>query len=274
MTTLLTIIPCFGYEEMQPKLAKWFGRAETRERLTELGVTKLITIFPRVGAFLDKGLKIVGRIGKGKVIRIALETNKGKRLDYVICMDGDGQIPFGSIFEICFQLRSQPIDAILACRKGEFGISEYRKLIEKFELFLVSQLYSVDLPDGQCGCWGFRGELLNEIELEAEGFEIELDFLVELLRTDTQFGFIEITVVKGDETTFSVKSHKDKIVFVSQKLEIGKGLIEALATRFEEVHQTPLPAEYKEVLSSLSEEMVMRYPICFNGTCEKCPHRD
>ena len=153
-----------------------------------------------------------------------------------------------------FWLANQPIEAVMSCRKNGLGISSERAQIEKFELYLLSQLYGIDLPDGQCGLWGLKGDFLQRAYLSADGFEIELDTNSVKSKPKAKFGFIPVRISESETTTFNVQSHRKKIVFICQKLGIGKDLIMALANKFEERNCAKLPVEYIDMLNSLTKK--------------------
>lgn len=276
MEKLFLIIPFFGYDPVQVNVMKWIKEDKTREKFLKMGFNPPQIHPLNIGEKIDDGLQIIDRVPKGKAIRLLLTARRTDKVDYIICIDGDGQIPFDNIFEMCFQLKNQPIEAILSCRKGHLGVSEDRAIIEQFELYLLGQLYGCKLPDGQCGFWGFKGELLDRLNLTADGFEIELDLLMECLdaKPRVRFGFIETEVKEGEKTTFNVMDNKRKLIFLSSKLGIGIDLVLSLANKYEESMERALPEDYKSMLSLLSENDVpLVYPICYDGSCSDCRHR-
>jgi hypothetical protein len=276
MEKLFLIIPFFGYDPVQVNVMKWIKDDKTRERFLKMGFNPPQIHALNINEKIDDGVQIVDRVPKGKAIRLLLAARRTDKVDYIVCIDGDGQIPFDNIFEMCFQLKNRPVEAILSCRKGHLGVSEDRAIIEQFELYLLGQLYGCRLPDGQCGFWGFKGELLDRVNLTADGFEIELDLLAECLDAKPRvlFGFIETEVKEGEKTTFDIMDNKRKLIFVSSKLRIGIDLVRSLANKYEESTERALPEDYKSVLSSLSEkEVPLVYPICYDGSCLDCRHR-
>lgn len=273
MDKLFLIIPFFGYNKAQLWIMEWVKKPSTRERLARMGFTPQIHLL-NINQKLTEGIEIVGNIPKGKIIRLALEARKRDRADYITCIDGDGQIPLDYVLDVCFQLKYQPIDAVLACRKHVLGVSGDRAIIEQFELFFIGQLYGTELPDGQCGLWGFKGDLLDRLNLSADSFEIELDFLTQLLHSNIPFGFIEVDIKESEKTTFDVSDHKAKITFMCNKLRIGLELVTSLVNRFEKLFGPQLPKSYKEMLFSLDEKDIpIQQSICFNGNCKKCKYR-
>ncbi len=93
-------------------------------------------------------------------------------------IDGDFDINPDNIFTVLSKLKEDK-KMVFSCRGGKFGLGNLRNMIERFELYLVEARYSVSLPDGQCGCWGFKANLYpNKIRLSADDFEIELDVLI------------------------------------------------------------------------------------------------
>ncbi len=260
----------FGYDENAKNASAWMKNIEPE--LEKIGVNKFSFRSLDEHSYIIKNVPIVGKVNKGSVIRLALEGVKPEKNDYYVYSDGDGQIPFSHITNLCLQLISQSYSAVLSCRKGESGISEARNKIEKFELFLLSQMYGYSLPDGQCGLWGFDKDTCDKLNLTADGFEIELDFLTELLEKKLKFGFVDVNISKSEKTTVESENDKKKLLFLCGKLGIGKELIFSLLNKFEEINGA-LPKKYREDILSLSDkEIQLKYPPCFTGSCKGCQH--
>ncbi|ODS36158.1 hypothetical protein BEH94_08425 [Candidatus Altiarchaeales archaeon WOR_SM1_SCG] len=215
-------------------LKNWFKRNETKDEIEKLG----FSMNDLELCFLCRGYdnqqegihrRYYGVVTKGRAIRDKIEgiKNEEKSIygNYLIFFDGDGQIPFESFLDILKQLSKKEINVVFACRRGNYGISNEWVNIQKFELFLLSSKYGVYLPDGQCGCWGFKTDILSRIPLIAKGFEIELDILSACLKNRILPTYIKTTIGNSEESTFEPIDHLIKLDFLIQKLEWNKEFV-------------------------------------------------
>ncbi len=240
------------------KLREWFTRDKTKEEIEKLGfsVNDLDTYFLCRGHENQQGgihKRYYGMVNKGTAIRDKIEGIKNEEKsvygNYLIFFDGDGQIPFGSFLDILKQLSKKEVNAVFACRGGNYGISNERANIEKFELFLLSSKYGVYLPDGQCGCWGFKTDILSRIPLIARGFEIELDILSACLKNRILPTYISAIIEDSEESNFNSFDHIFKLDFLIQKLEWNKEFVLKKYSEFVE-KQGKLPEEYIDILKN------------------------
>lgn len=267
MAKLLLVAPFFDYDKNVDIYNNELASFE--DEFEELGIETISFRHLDTKTYLFKGVQIVEKVPKGTIIRLALEANKSERNDYFISIDGDGQIPRKHILDILKQLVNG-VPAVLSCRKNKSGIDETRSTVEKFELFLLSQAFGSNLPDGECGLWGFDKNTFERIFLSANGFEIELDFLTELLTKKIKFRFVHTDVSESEITTVGPDNDKNKLIFLRKKLGFGKDFISSMSEKFET--NTALPTEYKKAIQSLDDTEILNYPLC-SGTCEGCNHR-
>lgn len=239
-------------------LRNWFTSDKTREEIEKLGFNKndVETYFIGRGCENQQGgiyKRYDGMVAKGTAVRDKIEGIKNEEKsvygNYIIFFDGDGQIPFESFFDILKQLSKKEVEAVFACRCGNYGISNERANIEKFELFLLSGKYGVYLPDGQCGCWGFKTDILSRIPLIARGFEIELDILSACLKNRILPAYISVGIEDSEESNFNPADHIFKLDFLIQKLEWNKEFVLKKYSEFVKKHGE-LPEGYVDILKN------------------------
>ena len=164
---------------------------------------------------------------KGKGILECLK-NVPTGADYVICCDGSHKIPYKYIVDIFQALVSDSkIVCVMANRVGNKGIDNFRYLIERFEIFALCKYhnYSLQIPDGQCGLWGYKlGEInvigaTTSIKLTAVGYDIELDLLGEVLENKLPFLFVNIELSEQPKilTSFQYRNNLGKMKFLCEK---------------------------------------------------------
>ncbi|MCX6817667.1 MAG: hypothetical protein NTU57_02325 [Candidatus Aenigmarchaeota archaeon] len=192
----------------------------------------------------------VGTHKKGDIIRYYLKEmhkevygNIEKVHDFVICIDGDNDISFNNIFKVLDSLISGE-KVCLSCRQGKFGMGEPRDQIERFELNIVESIFNKSIPDGQCGCWGMHHSIVKDLELSANGFEIELDIIINILKKGIVPFYIDLSVKQQGSSTFDAKDHEDKLKFICDQLKISPELLNKIYEYFIIEYRYTLPKEY------------------------------
>src|SRR3989344_4099128 len=163
---------------------------------------------------------------KGKGILGCLK-NVSDESYYVICCDGSGKIPYSKIVDVFQELISDStIWCVMANRGKNKAIDEFRFLVERFEVYSLKRCleFSLDIPDGQCGLWGYNtGKFKHngeekEITLTAEGYEIELDLLSEVLSNELGFSFIDVELPPHPSaSSFKYENNLTKMKFFLKK---------------------------------------------------------
>ena len=137
-----------------------------------------------------KGARVITepRRGKGRAIRTAFESVGG---DYVFMLDADFTYPATYIPRM-LELLEEGYDVVLGSRlKGQLedGAMTRLNLVGNHLLsFLANILYGTRISDLCTGCWGFRGEVTKSLKLDAIGFELEANMLIELAMKGYRIG--------------------------------------------------------------------------------------
>ncbi|MDO8511386.1 MAG: hypothetical protein Q7S55_04430 [Nanoarchaeota archaeon] len=179
---------------------------------------------------------------KGKGI-IEVLKNMPTPPDFVIVCDGSGKIPFENILEIFKVLTSDSsVHCVMANRVGNKAISDFRYVIERFEISVLCRYFkhSREVTDGQCGLWGYRhGNIQNgkdkRIKLTSEGYEIELDLLSECLEQDLAYSLVDVTLPPlPASTNFTYGDNLKKIEFFIKKYPRLEDCLISYADEFEQ----------------------------------------
>jgi len=156
---------------------------------------------------------------KGEGILGCLEGIKD--IDYAIICDGSGKIPYENIIGIFQELMSDSnVHCVMGNRINNKAISPPRYLIERFEVFVFKKYfnYTREIPDGQCGLWGYQKGEINfngnkkEIKLTARSYEIELDLLSEVLEKNLNFLFVDVELPPQKEIDNKEFKKEDSLV--------------------------------------------------------------
>jgi dolichol-phosphate mannosyltransferase len=130
-----------------------------------------------------KGAQIIieRRTGKGVAIQTAFQIVDA---DYVIVADGDNTYPISVATEMVRLL--QTYDVVIGSRlKGSIepgAMTRLNVLGNTLLTLLARSLFRINVTDVCTGLWGYRGDAIRRLELEAQGFEIEADMLTECVK--------------------------------------------------------------------------------------------
>ena len=132
------------------------------------------------------------RRGKGRAIRTAFELVGG---DFVFMIDADFTYPATYIPQMLGLLEGG-YDVVLGSRlKGqrEEGAMTRLNLVGNLLLALLADLlYRTRISDPCTGYWGFRGEAIRSLKLDAVGFELEVNMLIEIAKKGYRIGEVPI----------------------------------------------------------------------------------
>lgn len=141
----------------------------------------------------SKGARVLvePRSGKGRAIRTALEEIKA---DYIFMLDGDYTYPTTYIPAMLKALEKYPV--VIGSRlkgKREKGALRLINFIGNHLLTLLANLlYGTRISDLCTGFWGFRREVIQALDLRADGFQIEAELLTQIARKGYKIGEIPI----------------------------------------------------------------------------------
>ncbi len=131
--------------------------------------------------------------GKGKAIRAAFKVIRG---DFVFLLDADYTYPAIHILEMLEVLEGGS-DVVLGSRlKGHMmkgSMSALNKVGNRLLALLANVLYGTRISDPCTGCWGFRRGIIETLNLDADGFDIEADMLTEIARNGYRMAEIPIS---------------------------------------------------------------------------------
>lgn len=131
----------------------------------------------------EKGARVIiePRRGKGRAVRTALAQVEA---DFIFMLDADYTYPATYIPAMLRILEDFP--AVIGSRlKGqqEKGAIRRLNLIGNYLLtWLANILYQTKISDLCTGYWGFRREVIQNISLMADGFQLEAEILARLAR--------------------------------------------------------------------------------------------
>jgi len=166
-----------------------------------------------------QGAKVISEPnrGKGRAIRTGFEAVSG---DFVFMLDSDFTYPAGYITQMV-ELLESGYDVALGSRLNgavEHGAMKRLNLIGNHLLaFLANLLYGTRVSDLCTGLWGFKIEVLRSLNLDAVGFELEANMLIEVAKRKYRVGEVPIQYRK--------RATASKLGSIKSGWRIGRKLI-------------------------------------------------
>ncbi len=141
------------------------------------------------------------RPGKGAALRAGFTAARG---DFIVMLDADGSMDPAEIEGFCKLLRERrsgrrgrcagDYDFVKGSRftvgGGTSDMTILRRMGNAALLTLTNRLYGVRFTDLCYGLCGFRRDVLEELDLKADGFEIETEMIVRAVKTGARIGEI------------------------------------------------------------------------------------
>ena len=141
----------------------------------------------------DKGARVLvePRRGKGRAIRTALEDIQA---DYIFMLDGDYTYPTTYIPDMLEVLKKYPvvIGSRLRGKRQKGALRRLHLLGNHLLTLLANILYGTRISDLCTGFWGFRREVIQNLNLTADGFQLEAELLTQLARKGYKIGEVPI----------------------------------------------------------------------------------
>ena len=142
----------------------------------------------------SKGARIISEPsrGKGRAMQTAFKSVKA---DYVFMLDADFTYPATYIPQTV-ELLEDEYDVVLGSRlKGNMedgAMSRLNLVGNRLLALLANVLYRGGISDMCTGYWGFRGDVVKNLKIDAIGFELEANMLIEVTKKGYRIGELPI----------------------------------------------------------------------------------
>ncbi len=150
------------------------------------------------------------RRGKGRAVRTAFEQIKA---DFIFMLDSDYTYPATYIPQM-LELLEQGFPAVIGSRlKGKIepgAMSCLNRIGNHLLAWLASVLYWKKISDLCTGFWGFRGEVIKMLDLQAHGFDLEAEMFTQLAKKGYRIAEVPIHY-RSRPTKAKLNSLKDGI---------------------------------------------------------------
>jgi dolichol-phosphate hexosyltransferase len=165
----------------------------------------------------EKGARILleTRRGKGRAIRTAMEQIHA---DYIFMLDGDFTYPPSHIPAMLKVLQKYPvvIGSRLKGKREKGSLKKINLIGNHLVTILANLLYGTRISDVCTGYWGFRRDVIRNLNLTSDGFQLEVELLIQLAKKGYKIGEVPIN--------YRRRSGKPKLSGFKDGVKIGKFL--------------------------------------------------
>jgi len=146
--------------------------------------------------------------GKGAALRTGFSYVKGKDLNAVITMDGDGQHSWYELSHFIEAFQKDSSDIIVGSRMQKCkDMPLIRYLTNRFTSFVTSLIGRCKVTDSQSGFRLISIDVLKKLELSSSNFEIESEVIIKAGRQGAKIKEIPISTIYWADSTKKSKIH-------------------------------------------------------------------
>ncbi|UCE72894.1 MAG: glycosyltransferase [Methanomassiliicoccales archaeon] len=146
---------------------------------------------------LAKGARLILQEGRGKGLglKTAFKASKGK---YLFMMDSDDTYPGYHILEMLDLLESGKYDVVLGSRLNGNIMPGAMTGVNYLGNKILTQTANILFPNGHkvsdlcTGMWGFKGDVVRKLQLEARHFDVEAEMYAKCVKMGCNIGEIPI----------------------------------------------------------------------------------
>jgi glycosyltransferase involved in cell wall biosynthesis len=141
--------------------------------------------------------------GKGTALREGFTRILERNPDWVLCLDADGQHDPSVIPRFQEAAASECFDLIIGNRlNNSTGMPLTRRFSNRTSSGLLSLRMGIKLPDVQCGYRAIRAEMLKNLHLKAQRYEIEIELVLKTAQQGGRIGWVPVPTIYRGEPSF------------------------------------------------------------------------
>lgn len=134
--------------------------------------------------------------GAGAAKTTAIHVAKMMKADYLLMMDSDGQHLAKDLKNVLKELQTDEVDFILGSRfLHRQSIPFIKYYLNKLANFVTYVLYGVKYSDCNSGLRGYNRQAIEKIETKGDGYDFELEILLEVKKKGLRSKEIPIDVL-------------------------------------------------------------------------------
>lgn len=196
---ILVIVPCYNAENFIKDTIADIKRYQDNILVIDDGSTD-----KSYDAMEDiKGIRILRHghnKGKGAALKTGFRYTVENNFDAVITIDADGQHKASDIPKFIDKIGKY--DIIIGSRMHNVRNMPLRRIIaNSISSFIVSLKCRQKVPDSQSGYRMIKREVLKDVKLEQDGYQMETELLLKASKKGYKIGSVHIKTIYGQEVS-------------------------------------------------------------------------
>lgn len=137
--------------------------------------------------------------GKGAALRTGFDWALAHGYTGIITLDADGQHDPTAIPRLATTAEAGHFGILLASRRGQFQeMAGLRKQWNRFGVWCLRKRTGFEISDSQSGFRYYRADLLRAVQLEKDGYDLEMELLMKCWRAGFTIGCLPVPARVAD----------------------------------------------------------------------------
>lgn len=137
--------------------------------------------------------------GKGAALRTGFSWSLQNGFDGVVTLDADGQHEPSAIPHLVDVALSGGYDCLIASRQKQFeDMAGVRKFWNRFGVWCIRKRTGFEITDSQSGFRFYSTRMLASVQLEKNGYDLEMEILVKGWKAGFQLGSLPVPARVAD----------------------------------------------------------------------------
>lgn len=211
----LVIIPVHNEEKLLPAVLESILKLDFFDILiVDDGSTD--NTFGLVSKFPVAALRNKANLGKGAALRQGFDYALNNGYSDIITADGDGQHRPEDLLAVYKSSLDGGADIVIGNRMhNPIGMPKIRVLTNKLMSYVLSSIASTYIPDTQCGLKLIRSNVIKDLNISTDKFEVESEILLNTINKGYKIKSVDITSVYIEGRKSHIKPFRDTLRFLA-----------------------------------------------------------
>ncbi len=210
------VIPAYNAHKELPQIINQLDHLPNKPEhvyIIDDGSSQQYSILPSK-SFAIEVVRLEQNRGKGFALRKGMELFLKNRIPFLLLMDSDGQHPVTHIPDFLKNIQTDSYDLLIGNRVKKIGQMPVLRIFSNtVSSIIVSWVSGQRIADSQCGFRLLKRELVEELDLQEDGFQIETELILKAVRKGFRIGFLPIPTIYNGQKSY-IKHLSDTIRFV------------------------------------------------------------
>jgi glycosyltransferase involved in cell wall biosynthesis len=154
-------------------------------------------------------------LGKGAALKSGFKKALSLGAKFVLTLDADGQHNPKDVNRFLSKYEETPFDIIIGSRMANIrDMPIHRILSNKITSQLISWRVGQRVPDSQCGFRLIKADVLKNLQLKTNRFDMESELILKASKKGHKIGFVNIDTIYSNNSTSAMNLIKDTSRFI------------------------------------------------------------